>query len=210
MTSPMTVRVWVRAAVVLLVISASLSARSTLAEPCIASLPDSLGAARGYLFIATLTAVDPGQSISSWTFHVTKVYAGAQPPGPHRPEVVRVNSTLTFRESCADVRGLDPGATYLLSKFDLHSFSAPTTVVWTVSGQAVHLVVSYPDAPYDPRLNNPSTIVEAVALMSSDLPPTDLRRDPRPDMTGLLALLFALGGAAGAVCLTRRRATKPA
>lgn len=166
-------------------------------------MPSEVAFARGYTFIATLTAMrgeTPESRPPSWDFAVERVFAGEDRPvqGPGAVAIVP-GRTTTLDGRCYPPRHLHVGQRYLISKADLGTFSSMSTVAWELdANDRVHLVRQYGSRHLDPRIAEPTTLAEAVALMAPNavLPPTDVASSGSPGDEAtplLLAGAFAPG-----------------
>jgi hypothetical protein len=180
------------------------------AENCEAVMPSQVRFARGYTFVATLAAKHPpvGALAPVWDFAVERVFVGADRPmtSPVH-KVVRAGATTSFYVGgCYPVRGLRVGHRYIVSKADLVTFSSMSTVVWEVlRGGRVRLLRQYGSRDLDPRIAQPTTLRDAVALMAphADLPRTD--GTDAGHVAGQGPVLTLMAGLLGAAVYRKRR-----
>ncbi len=196
------------------------------AEWCGPTMPAKASFARGYMFTGILVAKRPqGVHPPAWDFRVETIHAGAgnvAPPGDPYHIRFEEGTTLTLDDRCYPPRGLRIGRRYLVSVAAIGSFASQSTVVWEVRPHGrVRLLRQYGSRPVgtwrtfpltrrmDPRLLEPTTVREAIALMMppGELPPTDTAlpdtgapdaasivvRAVRAWLEGLLRVLVSVG-----------------
>jgi hypothetical protein len=185
-------------------------ARPAVAEYCGREMPREVRFARGYTFIATFTGHrgERAAGIPSWDFLVERVFAGGDRPvaGPVRV-ALEVGRTTTLRGRCYPPRHLRVGERYLISKADLATFSSMSTVIWRLDNKVgAQLVRQYGSRHLHPRLAEPDTVAEVVALMAPEatLPPTDSASRSHGGGPAELMLVLAGSAIAGALAWVRR------
>jgi hypothetical protein len=188
-------------------------AHAAMAEEVRLAAPSNAAQARGTAFLASVTRFYTtdvqDHTLHFMLLHVERVYAGASDgtpgedprPGDGRPnEIVEPGVDLAVYQPADGLSGLAVDATYFVSTADIDTPVIGNSVIWKADGNSLEWVQMSPvPGSGDPRFADVRTRSEAIALMATDLPPTDTSPVGSSDGGTLLMLAAGVLGLAAGV-----------